>query len=233
MQYSFFSQARELNPKWSHVSFFCGVSSPLSMSPIKRSAISLRRIFMLNRFFVWFRFVSFLLISFRFFMFRSVSSRFGSIPDPARFHTARFDSFGSVRFGSVRFGPVGFVSGRVGPIRLRWFWFGSVPGDGSSEAKGYLARVEAACLLEAAISCSPYNHHMKILAIDVYRQLGSFARGISLFNDLDVKQIQVSRAHKCIKYFFCVDLQFITSDVPFPSTLLLKWKRLNLTRSTR
>lgn len=63
--------------------------------------------------------------------------------------------------------------------------------DSGREAKAYLGKVEAACLLEAAISCSPYNHHMKILAIDVYRQLGSFARAIALFNDLDVKQIQV------------------------------------------
>lgn len=29
-------------------------------------------------------------------------------------------------------------------------------------AKGYLGRVEVACLLEAAMSCSPYNHHLKV-----------------------------------------------------------------------
>ncbi|CAN0307861.1 unnamed protein product, partial [Hapterophycus canaliculatus] len=31
----------------------------------------------------------------------------------------------------------------------------------------------------------------QILAIDVYRQLGSFARGLTIFGDLDVKQIQM------------------------------------------
>lgn len=30
------------------------------------------------------------------------------------------------------------------------------------QAKGYLGRVEAACLLEAAMSCSPYNHNLKV-----------------------------------------------------------------------
>eukprot|EP00752_Nemacystus_decipiens_P017311 g15507.t1 len=32
---------------------------------------------------------------------------------------------------------------------------------------------------------------VKILAVDVYRQLGSFARGLTIFGQLDVKQIQV------------------------------------------
>lgn len=39
---------------------------------------------------------------------------------------------------------------------------------------------------------------MQILAIDVYRQLGSFARGLTIFGDLDVKQIQVSRQDSAV-----------------------------------
>ncbi|CAN0335730.1 unnamed protein product [Pylaiella littoralis] len=66
-----------------------------------------------------------------------------------------------------------------------------VGGDQSGKVKGYLGRVEVACLLEASMSCSPYNQHLKILAIDVYRQLGSFARGLTIFGELDVKQIQM------------------------------------------
>lgn len=46
------------------------------------------------------------------------------------------------------------------------FFFFAAPGDGTTvsagQAKGYLGRVEAACLLEAAMSCSPYNHNLKV-----------------------------------------------------------------------
>ncbi|CAN0474666.1 unnamed protein product, partial [Ectocarpus sp. 12 AP-2014] len=68
---------------------------------------------------------------------------------------------------------------------------GDADGGRPDQAKGYLGRVEAVCLLEAAMSCSPYNHHLKILAMDVYRQLGSFARALTIFGELDVKQIQM------------------------------------------
>lgn len=43
-------------------------------------------------------------------------------------------------------------------------------------------------LICAVLCCA-----VQILAMDVYRQLGSFARGLALFGELDVKQIQVKR----------------------------------------
>ncbi|CAN0181403.1 unnamed protein product, partial [Ectocarpus fasciculatus] len=44
---------------------------------------------------------------------------------------------------------------------------GGRPGQAKSTSKGYLGRVEAVCLLEAAMSCSPYNHHLKVRSATV------------------------------------------------------------------
>jgi tetratricopeptide (TPR) repeat protein len=57
--------------------------------------------------------------------------------------------------------------------------------------QSYLLRVEGAALLEYAMSCSPYNFHLKLLAIETYSELGSFSRGLELYNGLDTKHIQV------------------------------------------
>lgn len=41
------------------------------------------------------------------------------------------------------------------------------------------------------------SHVFKIMAMDVYRELGSFERGLTIFRELDVKQIQV-RCHLAV-----------------------------------
>ena len=45
-------------------------------------------------------------------------------------------------------------------------------------------------LLEAALHHSPHNPHLKIAAIDCYRQLSAGKRAVELFDDLGIKQIQ-------------------------------------------
>ncbi|KAL3810999.1 hypothetical protein ACHAXA_006551 [Cyclostephanos tholiformis] len=50
---------------------------------------------------------------------------------------------------------------------------------------------QAASLLEEAIDHSPYNPHLKIAAISVYSRLGAAERALTIYQDLDVKQIQL------------------------------------------
>ena len=59
------------------------------------------------------------------------------------------DGFASFFFFFFLFAPLLLVAG------------GGTVSPGQA-AKGYLGRVEAACLLEAAMSCSPYNHNLKV-----------------------------------------------------------------------
>ena len=51
--------------------------------------------------------------------------------------------------------------------------------------------LQAAGLLEEAMDQSPYNPHLKIAAIGVYSQLDAAHRALSIYEDLDVKQIQL------------------------------------------
>jgi hypothetical protein len=55
----------------------------------------------------------------------------------------------------------------------------------------YRCQFDALLLLEYGRSCSPHNYHFKLELLDVYKELGCFAGGIMLYNQLDVKHIQL------------------------------------------
>lgn len=58
-------------------------------------------------------------------------------------------------------------------------------------AVAYLLRFECITLLEFASECSPYNYHFRLMATEIYKELGSFSQGIHHYQILDTKQIQV------------------------------------------
>jgi N-terminal acetyltransferase B complex non-catalytic subunit len=61
----------------------------------------------------------------------------------------------------------------------------------SSSAASFPFFLEAASLLEEAIDHSPYNPHLKIAAISAYARLGATDRALCIYDDLDIKQIQL------------------------------------------
>jgi len=60
-----------------------------------------------------------------------------------------------------------------------------------TEQAKYAHRVEAVLLLKMALNNSGYNYQMKLLLIEIYKELGAFEQGILLQNELEIKQIQV------------------------------------------
>jgi N-terminal acetyltransferase B complex non-catalytic subunit len=55
----------------------------------------------------------------------------------------------------------------------------------------FRCHLDAALLLEYGLECSPFNYHMKIELLSVYQALGAFESGVSLFNDLNIRHVQV------------------------------------------
>mmetsp|Transcript_48190 Transcript_48190/g.95509 ORF Transcript_48190/g.95509 Transcript_48190/m.95509 type:complete len:1029 (+) Transcript_48190:70-3156(+) len=51
--------------------------------------------------------------------------------------------------------------------------------------------LDAAALLEYGLTCSPFNYHMKVELLSVYRALGAFEAAVSLFNELKIRHVQV------------------------------------------
>ena len=55
----------------------------------------------------------------------------------------------------------------------------------------YRCQLDALLLLEYGRSCSPYNYHFKLELMRIYEEVGCFAGGLTLYNELDVKHVQL------------------------------------------
>ncbi len=64
-------------------------------------------------------------------------------------------------------------------------------GVDCSPERAFLLYCEAATMLEIALDCSPHNFYFKVVAVEVYRKLGSFNKAIELLKRLDTKNIQL------------------------------------------
>ena len=61
----------------------------------------------------------------------------------------------------------------------------------SSSSSSFPFFLKAESLLEEAIGHSPYNPHLKIAAISAFARLGATERALCIYDDLEIKQIQL------------------------------------------
>ena len=67
----------------------------------------------------------------------------------------------------------------------------SLEVSSSSSSSSFPFFLKAASLLEEAIDHSPYNPHLKIAAISAFARLGATERALCIYDDLEIKQIQL------------------------------------------
>ena len=68
---------------------------------------------------------------------------------------------------------------------------GDLMSSSSSSSSSFPFFLKAASLLEEAIGHSPYNPHLKIAAISAFARLGATERALCIYDDLEIKQIQL------------------------------------------